>query len=413
MKVGIYTLGCKVNTYESEYVRSLFINRGYEISDFNDVCDIYVINTCTVTNQSDNKSAKIIRSARRKNPNACIVGMGCHMQHLKNTVDVDVAIGNYNKSLVVDLVERYLSNKESINVIGDITEVDFEDMEIKDFVSRTRAFIKIEDGCNNFCSYCIIPYVRGRCRSKKFDVVLREVNSLVSNGFKEIVLTGIHTGNYGKDINRSFSELLEEILKIDKLLRIRISSIEITELDDKFFELLKNDKLCNHLHIPLQSGCDKVLKLMNRKYDTKYFLDVVDRIRKLRPDISLTTDVIVGFPNEDDNDFLETVSFVKKVGFSKIHVFPYSKRDGTVASRMEQIDEKIKKERVKVLLEVSNDLKDQYEASWIGKNEKVLIEKKDNYSYGHTSNYLYLKLDGGEENEILDVTITKEMLNDE
>jgi len=335
------------------------------------------------------------------------------MQHVKNTVDVDVAIGNYNKSLVVDLVERYLSNKESINVIGDITEVDFEDMEIKDFVSRTRAFIKIEDGCNNFCSYCIIPYVRGRCRSKKFDVVLREVNSLVSNGFKEIVLTGIHTGNYGKDINRSFSELLEEILKIDKLLRIRISSIEITELDDKFFELLKNDKLCNHLHIPLQSGCDKVLKLMNRKYDTKYFLDVVDRIRKLRPDISLTTDVIVGFPNEDDNDFLETVSFVKKVGFSKIHVFPYSKRDGTVASRMEQIDEKIKKERVKVLLEVSNDLKDQYEASWIGKNEKVLIEKKDNYSYGHTSNYLYLKLDGGEENEILDVTITKEMLNDE
>lgn len=413
MKVGIYTLGCKVNAYESEYIASLFRNRGYTIASFDDDCDVYVINTCTVTNNSDKKDKKIINHVR--NSDSCVVVCGCFVESHKdyNFDGIDIVIGNHNKSNIVDLVEDYFINKKQIKLIdNNIMRVGFEDMAITTFESRTRAFVKIQDGCENYCSYCIIPFVRGRCRSKDKDKVISEITSLVNNGYKEIVLTGIHTGNYGSDLGIKFSSLLGEILDIPNLERLRISSIEITELDDEFFRLLNNPILCNHLHIPLQNGSNRILNLMNRKYTKEEFYEIVKRIRSVREDISLTTDVIVGFPGETDDDFNENVDFIRKVGFSKVHVFPYSKRDGTKASRMDnQIDPNTKKKRTKQLLDVSLELENNYYNSFIGKNEKILIEKvEDTYSYGHTTNYLYLKIPQElKENEIYDVNISKDM----
>ena len=412
MKVGIYTLGCKVNTYESEFIISLFKNRGYEIASFDDECDIYVVNTCTVTNNSDRKDRKIINSI--KNKDACKVVCGCFVESAKeyDFSGIDVVIGNYNKSNIVDLVEENLKTGKQIIAKENIMTVPFEDMEINHVETRTRAFVKIQDGCENYCSYCIIPFVRGRCRSKKKDVILEEISSLVNNGYNEIVLTGIHTGNYGVDLGTCFSDLLEDILKISGLRRLRISSIEITELDDKFFKLLENPVLCNHLHVPLQSGSDRILKLMNRKYDKKEYLSVINKIRSIRPDISITTDVIVGFPGENLDDFNECLSFVKEVNFAKVHVFPYSKRNGTKAARMGgHIDGNTKKERTKELLELSDKLEKEYYNSCIGKKEQVLIEKIENgYAYGHTSNYLYLKVSGNyEENHLYDVVVSKDM----
>lgn len=411
MKVGIYTLGCKVNTYESNFILNLFKNRGYEIGDFNEECDIYIINTCTVTNNSDRKDRKIINSI--KNKNACKVVCGCFVESAKNyNFDgIDVVIGNYNKSNIVDLVEENLKTKKQIISKENIMHVPFENMEIKK-TETTRAFVKIQDGCENYCSYCIIPFVRGRCRSKDEETVLREIKSLVENGYKEVVLTGIHTGNYGKDLNTNFSTLLEKILKIKGLKRLRISSIEITELDEKFFKLLENDILCNHLHIPLQSGNDKILKLMNRKYEREKFKQIIEKIRKIRPNISITTDVIVGFPNETEEDFKDSLEFIKDLNFSKVHTFPYSKRNGTKAARMEgHIDGLTKKERTKKLLELSEKLEENYYKSQINKKEKVLIEKEENgYYYGHTSNYLYLKLKGNyQKNEIYEITIDESL----
>ena len=413
MKVGIYTLGCKVNAYESEYIASLFRNRGYTIASFDEDCDVYVINTCTVTNNSDKKDKKIINHVR--NSDSCVVVCGCFVESHKdyNFDGIDIVIGNHNKSNIVDLVEDYFINKKQIKLIdNNIMRVGFEDMEITTFESRTRAFVKIQDGCENYCSYCIIPFVRGRCRSKDKDKVISEITALVNNGYKEIVLTGIHTGNYGSDLGIKFSSLLKEILEIPNLERLRISSIEITELDDEFFKLLNNPILCNHLHIPLQNGSNRILDLMNRKYTKEEFYEIVKRIRSVREDISLTTDVIVGFPGETDDDFNENVDFIRKVGFSKVHVFPYSKRDGTKASRMDnQIDPNTKKKRTKQLLDISLELENNYYNSFIGKNEKVLIEKVlEGYSYGHTTNYLYLKIPKElKENEIYDVNISKEM----
>lgn len=414
MKVGIYTLGCKVNTYESEFIISLFKNRGYEICDFNETCDIYIINTCTVTNNSDRKTRKIINSV--KNKNACVVVCGCFVESAKNYdfTGIDVVIGNYNKSQVVDLVEENLKTKKQIIAKENMMTVPFEDMEINHIETKTRAFVKIQDGCENYCSYCIIPFVRGKCRSKEKETVIREITNLVNNGYKEIVLTGIHTGNYGVDLGIKFSTLLEKILNIKGLKRLRISSIEITELDDKFFELLKNPILCNHLHIPLQSGSDNVLKLMNRKYNKEEFKNIINRIKKVRNDISLTTDVIVGFPNETEEDFEECLDFIKEIEFSKIHVFPYSKRDGTTAARMKgHIDGITKKERARRLLALSEELETNYYNSQISKKEYVLIEKKENdYYYGHTTNYLYLKLKGNyKQNEIYEVNVEKDMFD--
>lgn len=413
MKVGIYTLGCKVNIYESEFIISLFKNRGYEITPFEEECDIYIINTCTVTNNSDKKDRKMINSI--KNKKGIKVVCGCFVESVKNYdfEGIDIVIGNYNKSNIVDLVEEHIKTNKQIIKKDNIMTVPFEDMEINHFESKTRAFVKIQDGCENYCSYCIIPFVRGRCRSKKKETVIRELTNLVKSGYKEIVLTGIHTGNYGADLGIKFSSLLEEILAIKGLKRLRISSIEITELDAKFFELLKNPILCNHMHIPLQSGSENILKLMNRKYTKEKYKQIIEKIRKVRPNISITTDVIVGFPTETEEEFKECLEFIKEINFAKVHVFPYSKRDGTKAARMSgHIEGPIKKERTRRLLSLSEELEKNYALKNIGEKEEVLIEKIDKeYSYGHTSNYLYLKLKNIEKaNEIYQITISKDML---
>jgi len=401
MKVGICTLGCKVNTYESEYVISLLKKNNYEISDFDSVCDVYIINTCTVTNNSDSKSRKMIRHARKLNKDACVIAMGCFVEYNKDDIlesmsEIDIAIGNKDKSKIIELIDDFFEEKKKINRIYQEIDDSFEDMFIDNYNSRTRAFVKVQDGCENFCSYCIIPKVRGKCRSKKLNVAIDEIKTLVSNGYKEIVLTGIHTGNYGVDIGTNFATLLKEVLKIEGLLRLRISSIEITELTDEVLDIIKNnDVVVNHLHIPIQSGSDKVLKLMNRKYDIDYFIKKIEQIRSIKEDISITTDIIAGHPGEDEEEFESVLENVKKINFSKLHVFPYSIRKGTPSSKLTQIDPSIKKEHTKKLLELSKELELNYMKKFVGKTLDVLVEtNKDGYSFGHTTNYLEVKING-------------------
>ena len=396
MKFLINTLGCKVNTYESNVIRDIFLNEGYEESNSN--VDIAVINTCTVTNTSDSKSLKVIKHTIKNNPNAIVIVCGCFSQinpdRLKDMEGVSIVLGNYNKSKIMDYINQYKKNKKQIIDVRELNDEKFECMKLNNF-NKTRAFVKIEDGCENFCSYCIIPYSRGKVRSKLMEEVLDEVNTLVNNGHREIVLTGIHTGHYGADIKEyDFSDLLNEICKIKGLERLRISSIEITELDDKFLETLKNNKIIvDHMHIPLQSGCDKTLKEMNRKYDVAYFKDKIKKIRSIRPNISITTDVIVGFPNETEDDFNTTVNTIKEIKFTKLHVVPFSVRKVTVAETMEnQIDEKTKKERVHILMDISKELVLDYMNKFVGCEVEFIPEvSKDGYIIGHTGNYLQIK----------------------
>ena len=417
MKVKSISLGCKVNTYESEYVLSTFKNKGYEIVDSDEKADIYIINTCSVTNTSDAKSRKMINHVIRENENAIVVVMGCMIEanHDYDNPGVSIIIGNKDKNKVLELVEEYLKKKEKIKRLSQDFDSNFEDMFITNMEGRTRAFVKIQDGCENFCSYCIIPYTRGKCRSKEKDKVLEEINTLVANGYKEVVLTGIHTGHYGENGKTSFPELLKEIVQIKNLERLRISSIEITELNDDFLNVLRNNSvIVSHLHIPLQAGSDKILKLMNRKYDKEYYKNKIKKIKEIRPDISITTDIIVGFPEESEDDFQETLAFSKEIGFSKIHVFPYSRRKGTKADLMSnQIDEGIKKNRVKRLTELSNELEHAYLDKFIGKEVLVLIERNyDDISVGHTENYLKVEVNGNyERNSLVKVKIDKRQDN--
>ena len=396
MKAGIFTLGCKVNTYESLFVSEKLKEAGYVISEFEDVCDVYIINTCTVTNASDVKSKKMIRNAIRRNPDACIVAMGCFIEANKDYREqgLDIVIGNQDKSEIVNIIDDYFKEKKQIKRVYEKMSDDFEDMRINEFPGRVRAFVKIQDGCENFCSYCIIPFVRGKCRSKKEEEVINEIVSLVKNGYQEIVLTGIHTGNYGIDLDTNFATLLKEIVKVDGLKRLRISSIEITELTDEVIDIIKhNDIIVDHLHIPLQSGSDEILKLMNRKYKVDYFEQKLKVIRSIRPDISITTDVIVGHPGESDELFMETLNSCRRLEFTKIHVFPYSSREGTPSADMTQIDGKIRKERARELLLVSKELQNKYEQKFIGKDMEVLIEQeKEGISFGHTSNFIHVKI---------------------
>ena len=410
--VGILSLGCKVNTYESEYIRNILEKRGYEIKDFSDKCDIYIINTCTVTNTSDTKSSKMLRRARKENPDAIIVAMGCFIESNKDNPipGIDIVIGNRDKDKVPDLIDEYLKNKERIiRLYKGRTDI-FEDMYITSFPGRTRAFVKIQDGCDNFCSYCIIPFVRGKCRSKDKDKVIEEITALVNNGYKEVVLTGIHTGSYGRDLDISFADLLNEIIKIEGLKRLRISSIEATELNEDILNILKKSNIIvDHLHIPLQAGSNEILKSMNRKYDLKYFEDKIAEIRSIRPDISITTDIIVGFPGETEELFKETLNTVRRINFSKVHVFPYSERKGTKSERLpNKIPTNIKKDYVKRLIELSKELEIEYASKFIGKELEILVEQtKDDFSYGHTSNYLNVKVKGKlPHNELIKVKIT-------
>ena len=413
MKVGIYTLGCKVNTYESEFVTKSLMDAGYEISSFDDVCDIYIINTCTVTNTSDIKSRKIIRQAKRRNPNAIVIAMGCFVQKSTELIDeIDIAIGNKDKSKITELIKEYQDNSKKINkVVSKESLNEFEDMYIDKYLSRTRAFVKIQDGCENYCSYCIIPFVRGKCRSKDFDKTISEIKDLVANGFKEIVLTGIHTGNYGRDINTSFASLLAEMVKIDGLKRIRISSIEATELNKEVLNIIKeNDIIVDHLHIPIQAASNEVLEIMNRKYNLDEFKSKINEIRTIRPDISITTDIIVGHPGETDLIFENSIDTLKEINFSKLHVFPYSKRDGTVSATLPQIDEQIKKERAHTLLSLSKKLELKYMNKFLNKKVEVLFERAyEDYSIGHTSNYLSIKVPGNYESGTFKEVILEEI----
>ncbi len=390
MKVGICSLGCKVNIYESEFMISSLKERGYTITNFEDKADIYIINTCSVTNESDKKSRKMINRAKKNNKDAIIIVTGCYSQANADNIEANIILGNKDKSKIVEIIEEYKKTKENKKIIYDLTKVNFEKMEIKKFTNHTRAFVKIQDGCNAFCSYCIIPYVRGRIRSKNKKDVISEVTELVKEGYKEIVLTGIHTGKYGLDINSSLEELLENLVKIPGLYRIRLSSIEINEITPRIIKLLKeNSIMAKHLHIPLQSGSDKILKLMNRKYTKEEFLNKI-RILKEIPEISLTTDLIVGFPGETEREHQETLETLNEIKFTKIHTFPYSKRKGTPASIMEgQVSPEEKKKRVKEILEFSNKSELDFYKSNLDKVFDGVVEVHNNgKTVVHTSNFI-------------------------
>lgn len=412
MKFQIYTLGCKVNTYESNVMRDALLNKGYFEVGLKEKADITIINTCTVTNTADSKSMKLIRQAIRRNENAIIVVCGCLVQNKKEEVSkidgVDIVIGNINKSKIVDYIEKYIEEKKQEVDVRNIMNTNFEPMLLNNF-NKTRAFVKIQDGCNNFCSYCIIPYTRGNVRSKDKQSVLKEIQLLVDEGHKEVVLTGIHTGNYGAEFaDYKFADLLKDIVKIDKLERLRISSIEITEINDDVMEVIKeNNILVDHMHIPLQSGSDAVLKRMNRKYDKEYFINKIKKLRKIRPNISITTDVIVGFPGETEEEFEETIETIKKIKFTKLHVFPYSKREGTKAAIMDgQVDENIKKKRVKILLQLSKELEYNYMEKFIGEKVIFIPEMvKEEYIIGHTGNFLNVKYRGNKNDLNKDIEV--------
>ncbi len=396
MKFNIVTFGCKVNQYESNMMKEKMLSSNFFYEENMSDANIIIVNTCSVTNVADKKCLKMIRRIKREYPNALLVVAGCSSQNNQNVyeaLDIDILLGNKDKSKIAELIKEYLDTEKKYVKFYNERDLEFEDMLIKDY-NHVRAFIKIEDGCDNFCSYCIIPFVRGSVRSKDFDTVIKEAKLLTEHGHKEIVLTGIHTGHYMSN-NHDLTDLINELSKIDDLLRIRISSIEITELNDKFLEMLKiNKKVCNHLHIPLQAGSDEILKRMNRKYDLAYYEEKINKIRGIRPDISITTDIIVGFPYETDELFSETLEFSKKMNFSKIHVFPYSIRVGTAAASMpNQVDEVTKKVRVKKLMALSKKQEKEYYEKFKGKELDILVEECDNnVSIGHTSNYLMVTL---------------------
>ena len=400
MKVAFHTLGCKVNSYESQAMLNMFEEAGYQEVDFKEIADVYVINTCTVTNTGDSKSRQMIRKAIRKNPQATVCVVGCYSQIAPEEIEqiegVGVVLGTQHRKDIVKYVDEYLKTGKPVIKVDNVMNLKkFEDLNIDRF-KNTRAFLKIQDGCNNFCTYCIIPYARGRVRSRDKDSVLNQAKTLVANGYVEIVLTGIHTAGYGEDLdNYSFYDLLVDLVKIDGLKRLRISSIETSQISDEIINLIgSNDIIVDHLHIPLQSGCDATLKRMNRKYTTSQYLEKINKIRNYLPNIAFTTDVIVGFPGKSDEEFEETYNFIKEVNYSELHVFPYSPRRNTPAAKMkDQVDDKIKHERVNRLLELSKKLNRDFALKQIGKILKVLFEKRDgDYLVGHASDYLKVKV---------------------
>lgn len=417
MKFYSLNLGCKVNAYESRVISYLLTKEGYTLGDKNHF-DIVIINTCTVTHVASQKSKQQVRKYKKINPHAIVAVMGCyanhHAQELVNECDADIVVGVSNRKLIPELIKKYLNNKKKIIMVDDSisflrNKIRYEELGLDQCPLSTRQYVKISDGCNNFCSYCIIPTTRGRLRSRKKEDVLAEISSLVKLGYKEIVLTGIDTSSYGKDFtNYNFSNLLEDILSNNKdLFRLRISSIEISEIDDKFLDLLsKYQNIANHLHIPLQSGCDETLKRMNRKYTTKEYLNKIKAIRKIRKDIAITTDVIVGFPLESEKEFKKTYNFIKKVKFYQMHVFPFSPRKGTKAFNMKDLSPIIKKERVNKLLELKHKLESKYKKKFLNKKMDVLFESN---SHGLTSNYLKIKGDF-KPNEIKKIIINKNNL---
>ena len=406
MTFAIHTFGCKVNIYESEYVTNLLLEHGYKMVewDSSEDADIYIINTCTVTNEADKKDRKLIHSTRNNHESSILIVMGCYSQLNPDDIDADIIIGNKYKSELIMLIDMYLKEHKKIVKVNDISKINFEDMFINKFMTHTRAFVKIQDGCNAFCAYCAIPYARGGLRSKDFDSAISEVTNLVNNGYKEIVLTGIHTGRYGIEKHTNLESLLRELVKIKGLLRIRLSSIEVNEITDGIIDLIKNnDKMAKHLHIPLQSGSNMILKQMNRLYDKETFINKIDYIRKEIPDISITTDLILGFPGETDELFNETMDTLKRIRFTKIHTFPYSKRSGTKAATMaNQVDGNIKKCRVKEVICLSDEFEKDFYKQKIGKIYDGIIEtRKDGKKIVITSNYIPVLVDTDKDNNVV------------
>ena len=395
-----------------------FIDNNYEIVKFEEFADVYIINTCTVTNMSDRKSRQIIRRAKQINPNSILVATGCYAQtaqeELEKITDIDLIVGNTEKKDIVKIVEDYKNNKNIERVrMSDINkQKEFVDFGNVTYTEKTRAVIKVQDGCNNFCSYCIIPYAKGRVRSRKLENVIEEIKKIAAKGIKEVVITGIHVASYGIDFdnNTRLIDLLEAIEKIEGIERIRLGSLEPNIITEEFVNRLKKlTKMCDHFHLSLQSGCNETLKRMNRKYTAQSFRKEVELLRKTFPNVVLTTDVIVGFPGETEQEFNETYEYLKNIRFTKLHVFRYSPRKGTVAARMkDQVDSKIKEERSHKLIELSDKCEKEVLDKYIGKKVKVLFEKQEGeYIKGHTTNYLVVKIkDSKLENQILDVNIT-------
>ncbi|WP_100331616.1 tRNA (N(6)-L-threonylcarbamoyladenosine(37)-C(2))-methylthiotransferase MtaB [Bacillus xiapuensis] len=400
--VAMYTLGCKVNHYETEAIWQLFKQQNYERVDFESAADVYVINTCTVTNTGDKKSRQVIRRAVRKNPDAVICVTGCYAQtspaEIMAIPGVDVVVGTQDRVKMLDYIEQFKKERQPINGVGNIMKNRvYEELDVPAFTDRTRASLKIQEGCNNFCTFCIIPWARGLMRSRDPQEVLRQAQQLVDAGYKEIVLTGIHTGGYGSDMkDYNLAMLLRDLEQVKGLKRVRISSIEASQLTDEVIEVIdRSNIVVRHLHIPLQSGSDTVLKRMRRKYTMEQFADRLNRLKEALPGLAVTSDVIVGFPGETEEEFMETYRFVKEHKFSELHVFPYSKRTGTPAARMEnQVDEEVKHDRVHRLIALSDQLAKEYASRFEGEVLEVIPEERfketdrDDLYVGYTDNYL-------------------------
>ncbi|WP_346937958.1 tRNA (N(6)-L-threonylcarbamoyladenosine(37)-C(2))-methylthiotransferase MtaB [uncultured Clostridium sp.] len=401
MKVALYTLGCRVNSYESEAMAEKFIKEGYEVVSFDEFSDVYVINTCTVTNMGDKKSRQMIGRARRHNPEAIIAVVGCYSQIASDEIaqieGVDVVLGSRNKGDIVHWVNRAREESKQVVEVKDVLKDNkFEELAINEYQDKTRAFLKIQDGCNRFCSYCLIPFARGGVCSKEPEQILKEVKDLSKNGFKEIILSGVHTASYGVDLkgNWDLVKILEEINRIEGIERIRIGSIDPTFFTEGVIERICNlEKMCPHFHLSLQSGCDATLRRMNRKYTAQEYKDVVENLRKHMKDVSITTDIIAGFPGESNGEFEDTYEFLKRIKLSKMHIFKYSKRTGTKAAEMPfQVDGLIKEERSKKLIELNNTLEVEFMEKFIGREMRVLYEEaisgKENTYVGYTENYI-------------------------
>lgn len=397
--VAFCTLGCKVNQYETNAMMQKMIEAGYEVVDFETKADIYIINTCTVTNMADKKSRQMLRRVKEINPEAILVAVGCYAQVAKEKLEqipeIDLILGINEKNDIVEYVEQASKNTYVSDVLHQTEFLDFGDVT---YTEKTRAVIKVQDGCNQFCSYCIIPYARGRIRSRKPESVIKEITDVAKEGIKEVVITGIHIASYGKDFDivpeYRLIDLLEEIQKVDGIQRIRLGSLEPTLITEEFVTRLKKlSKICDHFHLSLQSGCDETLKRMNRKYTTDQFKHVVELLKNAYPEVHLTTDVIVGFPGETEEEFNKTYEFLKEIKFYKMHVFKYSPRSGTVAAKMpNQIDGNVKEERSNKLIELSDKNEKEYNQQYIGKEVEVLLEEREGeYLKGHTTNYMVVK----------------------
>ncbi|GAB6138340.1 tRNA (N(6)-L-threonylcarbamoyladenosine(37)-C(2))-methylthiotransferase MtaB [Halanaerobaculum tunisiense] len=420
-RVAFYTLGCKVNRYDTEAMMAQFEEADYQLVDFEDQADIYIINTCTVTHQGARKSRKITRRAKRRNPEAILGVVGCYPQVEPETVldsaEIDFIAGTAARSQIVNFVEQAAQADQPLNFVQSVAQEDsFEEVAVDDFTGRTRASIKIQEGCEQFCSYCIIPYARGAVRSRELTDVVTEARRLAEHGFKEIILTGIHLGEYGADKEElNLEKLLQELIQIDDLKRIRLSSIEGTEVSAELIDLIaQSDKLCRHLHLPLQSGSDRILEVMNRPYTSQEFKEMVAKIKAEIPEIAITTDVIVGFPGSSEQDFAATCQLVEELEFSDLHVFKYSPREGTPAAEFsDQVHSRVKKERSKKLRQVADELATNYQQQFVGTKLQVLLEEqrdgRSGYLTGFTDNYLKVLVDGPDElaGELVEVKLVE------